>query len=37
MNELLIEIGAAAAILELGFWMVILYFIYKHNRREENV
>ena len=37
MNETLVEIGAMAAILELGFWMVVLYVIYKHNRREEDV
>ena len=33
----LIEIGAIAAILELGFWLAVLYFIYKHNRGEQNV
>ena len=37
MNETLIEIGAVAAILELAFWAVVLYIIYKHNRGEENV
>ena len=37
MNEMLVEIGAVAAILELGFWLMVFYFIYKHNRREEDV
>ena len=37
MNETLVEIGAIAAILELAFWVIVLYIIYKHNRGEEDV
>ena len=36
MNELLLEFGAIAAILELGFWIVVLGFIYKHNRGKKD-
>ena len=37
MNESLIELGAGVAILELGFWVLLFYIMYRHNRREENV
>ena len=37
MNELLIEIGAIAAIAELLFWSAILFAMYKLNRKDENV
>ena len=30
----LIEYGAIAALLELGFWCAIFIAMYRHNRRE---
>ena len=37
MNELLIELGAVAAIVELLFWCGVLFIMYKHNRKDKNV
>ena len=36
MRDLLVELGAAAALIELLFWAAALYALYKHNRREKH-
>ena len=35
MRDLLVELGAAAALIEMLFWVATLYALYKHNRREK--